>query len=144
LDIPVIELGDVVYVEQVSLEEQQQEEDISLLLPRKTQVVHFSKTTQSIHYFGNPFYIILNSNEDEIEKIKSKILSKLVVGKEEFNKWKFCLLSPMKSIIYPSTTNNEKITSLIAWESLDWFIGLEHNSPSESSKWSKKGITIKG
>eukprot|EP01102_Stenamoeba_stenopodia_P001343 TRINITY_DN1114_c0_g1_i2.p1 TRINITY_DN1114_c0_g1~~TRINITY_DN1114_c0_g1_i2.p1 ORF type:complete len:796 (+),score=163.76 TRINITY_DN1114_c0_g1_i2:1228-3615(+) len=90
---------------------------------RLQQVVHFYNDMPIIHYFGNPFHVIIRQNET-VAEIKAKVRAQLSIKDEEWEKWKFAIIPfSLNKAVYPA---DDEVIPLSNYQ----FIGLEHPDTS--------------
>jgi len=89
------------------------------------QCVHCTRDS-AVNNFGNPFYIVIHSNE-LVSSVKKRIQKKLGITDEELAKWKFCIISYTRQTEY---LDDDKVLVTAPMHYSD-YLGMEHqdNTP---------------
>jgi len=104
----------------------------------KIHCVHYTPDPPTVHNFGEPFFLAVPKDET-LEFVKHKIKEKLGIEEQEFEKWKFALVSYGRPTYLPEDT----VISRIKFQGLD-YLGLEHKDTTvRRRRREEKGIVLK-
>lgn len=111
--------------EEEAPEEQTKEKDDVLVA-----VVHFLYDTPIVHYFDNPFMFLIRANET-VGETKRRLKERLAIKDEEWERWRFAILSIVQNRPAYLTDDNELMGLHVAgFAAGQTYLGLEHPDTS--------------